>query len=173
MQANSKKDLFQLSGDDPNQQKSMSGTNLNDSALCKPVVYYKSTKNNMERFLTLDIHALPGAPMYAVIYCPLCQSRDPENKRNMSLTIKADNKAMDLDPKAFPRIPGFTTPDLVRQLGLQHKDEIRGRISIEPFKCTWEENPDENRGATGVVGGLISACCDWAVAIDNNIARDV
>jgi hypothetical protein len=162
MQANSKKEVFQLNGDES--QGVSSGANLTNSALCKPVVLYRG--RGMERLLTLDVFALPGVPMYAVIYCPLCQTRDPENKLNRSLTIKADNKKIDLDHKAIPRIPGFTTEELVRELGLQNQDELRGRISIEPFGCTWEEDPELKRE-------FGFSCCNWKIAIDNNVARDV
>ncbi len=162
MQAKSKKELFQLSGD--KSQGITAGSNLTNSALCHPVVLYRG--RGMERLLTIDVFALPGEPMYAIVYCPLCQTRDPENKHNRSLTIKEANKKIDVDPKAFPRIPGFTTEELVRELGLQHRDELLGRISIEPFGCTWEEEPELKRDF-----GM--SCCTWKVAINNNIARDV
>ncbi len=156
-----KKEIFQVSGDQS--QGVVAGLNLTNSALCKPVVLYKG--RGMERILTLDVFALPGTPMYVVLYCPLCQIRDPENKYNRSLTIKETNKKIDLDPKAMPKIPGFSTQELIHDLGLQNQDELRGRISIEPFKCTWEEDPELKRGF-----GL--SCCDWKVSITNNIAKD-
>lgn len=157
-----KKEIFQVSGDQS--QGIMSGSNLTNSALCKPVVLYRG--RGIERLLTIDVFALPGTPMYVVLYCPLCQTRDPENKHNRSLTIKEDNKKIDLDPKAMPKIPGFSTEELVNALGLQSRDELLGRISIEPFGCTWEEEPDLKRAGFGL------SCCDWKVSITNNIAKD-
>jgi hypothetical protein len=166
MQANPKKELFHIAGDHPSENiaRGASGANLTQSALCHPVVLYRG--RGLERILILDVFAVPGAPMYAVLYCPLCQTRDPGNKHNRSLTIKADNKKIDLDHKALPNIPGFTTSELVKELGLQSQDELRGRISIETFGCTWEEDPELKRG-------FGFSCCDWKVVIDNNIARDV
>lgn len=162
MQANTKKEIFQLHGDQS--QGVSSGANLTNSAICHPIVLYRG--RGMERFLTLDVFAAPGAPMYAVIYCPLCQARDPENRFNRSLTIKGENKKIDLDIRAIPTFKGFTTPELVNDLGLQNKDELRGRISIEPFGCTWEEDPELRRG-------FGFSCCNWKIEINNNIARDV
>ena len=157
-----RKEIFQISGDQS--QGIMSGANLTNSALCKPVVLYKG--RGMELILTLDVFALPGTPMYVVLYCPLCQIRDPENKYNRSLTIKETNKKIDLDPEVMPKIPGFSTQELVHDLGLQNQDELRGRISIEPFGCTWEEDPTLKRAGFGL------SCCDWKISITNNIAKD-
>ncbi len=157
-----KKEIFQIAGDQS--QGISAGVNLTNSALCKPVVFYRG--RGIERFLSLDVYALPGTPMYVVIYCPLCEIRDPGNKLNRSLTIKEDNKKIDLDPKALPKIPGWSTKDLVSYLELQNQDELRGRISIEPFGCTWEEDPTLKRAGFGL------SCCDWKVSITNNIAKD-
>jgi hypothetical protein len=166
-----KKELFQIAGD-PHAGGAMSGVNLNKNATCNPVVLYKS-KAMGDIWLTLDVYAMPGMEAYAIIYCPQCQTRDPENKRNMSLTIKQSNKKIELDTKAVPKFPGYNIQEVAQGLGLQSIDEMRGVISIEPFGCTWEESAEQNKGATGIVGGLISGCCDWQVVIENNIARDV
>ena len=49
----------------------------------------------------------------------------------------------------------------------QKQMEFRdGRLSVEPFGCTWETEP-ELRRAFGL------ATCPWRVAIQNNIAKDV
>ena len=138
-----------------------SGVNLNNSALCNPVVYYPK----MGIFLTLDVFALPGTPMYVVVRCPLCQARNPDSE-GMDLTIKEDQKSISLDHRGIPKFPGFTTPELVSGLGLQNQDELRGRLSVEPFKCTWEESPDLRRE-------FGFSRCGWSVAIDNNIVKDV
>lgn len=166
-----KRDVWEISGDQ--HRGTLSGVNLTNTALCKPVVFYRSARHNMERFLTLDVYKVGNEPLHVVLYCPLCQARDPDNERNMSLRIMETNKAIDLDPKALPKFPGISNEELVRHLGLGGLHDLRGRISIEPFGCTWEEEKGENKGGSMISGGLITSCCNWRVAIDNNIARDV
>lgn len=156
-----KKEIFQVSGDQSTGVSS--SANLINNTLCKPVVLYRSREMG-DLFLTIDVFALPGTPMYAVIRCPICQARNPDSK-GMDLTIKEDKKSIDLDHKAIPRYPGYTTAEIVNALGLQSVDELRGRISIEPFKCTWEETPDLKRDF-----GL--SRCPWSISITNNIAKD-
>ena len=166
-----KRDVWEIQGD--RNRGSLSGVNMANTAICKPVVYYNSGRHNMERFLTLDVYKVGDAPLHVIIYCPLCQTRDPNNDRNMSLRICETNKAIDLDVPAMPKFPGISNQELVQHLGLGGLHDLRGRISIEPFGCTWEEDEESNKGGTGIVGGLISACCNWRVVIENNIARDV
>lgn len=163
------KEVFQISGDhnEVGRTHGISGPDFTNSTLCKPVVLWR------DRLLTLDVYALPGQPMYVILYCPLCQMRDPDNKRNMSLRIMEDNKKIDLDVNRIPKFPGISTEELVAQLGLKSKDELKGTISIEPFGCTWEESADQNKGGSMIAGGLITSCCNWRVVIENNIARDV
>jgi hypothetical protein len=167
----SKRDIWEISGD--TNRGTLSGVNMTNTAICKPVVLYRSAKHNMERFLTLDVYKVGDAPMHAIVYCPLCQTRDPNNDRNMSLRICETNKKIDLDLKALPKFPGISNQELVKHLGLGGLHDLRGRISIEPFGCTWEEEADVNKGGSMIGGGLISSCCNWRVVIENNIARDV
>jgi len=159
MQANSKKEFFHVSGD---QHRGVtSGVNLNQNALCHPVVYYP----RMGEFLTLDAFMVPGAPMYLVVRCPFCQARDPKGER-MDLTIKADQKDIDLNHKEVPRFPGFTAQEVAHGLGLQNVSDLGGRLSVSEFGCTWEEEPDLKRD-------FGFSCCQWNVVIENNVARDV
>jgi hypothetical protein len=161
MQANNKKELFHVSGDQHGGMTGSTGMNLNNSALCHPVVYYPK----MGIFLTLDVFALPGTPMYVVVRCPLCQARNPDSE-GMDLTIKEDQKEIELDIKAMPKFPEHSTSELVQGLGLQNQDELRGLISVEPFKCTWEESPELKRE-------FGFSRCGWSVAIKNNIVVDI
>jgi hypothetical protein len=150
-----KNELFEIRGDA--QRGVTSGVNFTGVA-AKPVVLYR------DKLLTLDVYALPGQPMYVILYCPLCEvNRPPDAPQNQSLRISEDNKKIDFDPMATPKIPGFTSQELAQYLG---REEVRGRISIEPFRCTWEEKSDLRRGF-----GL--GVCTWNVVIENNIARDV
>jgi hypothetical protein len=160
MHTNPKKDFFHVSGDQ-HQQRGNSGVNLNQSALCHPVVFYPK----MGIFLTLDVFALPGTPMYVVVRCPICQARNPDSE-GMDLTIKEDQKDISLDINAIPKIPGFTTQELLQGLDLQSSSDLRGVLSVEKFGCTWEESPELKRGF-----GL--SCCPWNVVIENNVLRDV
>lgn len=118
-----------------------------------PVVLYR-TKDGQDFFLTVDVHQLPGQPITVYIYCPLC---------NNHLTIRQDNKAIDYDPRATVKIPGYSTEEVLAGLGISG---LGGRLSIEPFRCTWEEKPDLRRDyGFGV--------CNWSVAIENNFAKNV
>lgn len=159
-----KKDIFQISGDPALGHQATTGVNLNKNALCKPVVLYRS-KSMGDMFLTLDVFKMPGVPMYVVVRCPICQARNPDSK-GMDLTIKEDQKSIDLDHKATPMFPGYTTSELVHQLGLQNVNELRGRISIDPFKCTWEAEPELRRE-------FGFSRCDWGIFIKNNVAFDI
>jgi hypothetical protein len=161
MQAISK-EIFQVSGDQPGQ--GASGMNLNQNALCNPVVLYRS-RTQGDLFLTLDVFEMPGAPMYIVTRCPVCQARNPDSK-GMDLTIKADQKAIDLNPRALPDFSrfGYSIHDITIALAV-HRDDIRGRLSIEPFKCTWEAEPELQRD-------FGFSRCEWHVSIKNNIMRD-
>lgn len=157
-----KNELFPIAGDNPTQNRGVvSGPNFTGAAEAKPIVLWR------DRLLTLDVYQLPNQPMYVILYCPICMGGE---KNDHSLRITEDNKAIDFDPKAMPKIPGFTHDELVHSLGLSHKSEIAGRISIEPFGCTWEAEADLKR-ATGHIGGF--SVCPWNVEITNNIAKDV
>jgi hypothetical protein len=143
---------------DPSGQSNLVGrsvgeVNLTKSALGHPVILYR-TKDGQEFFLTADVYALPGEPMTVHIYCPLCSNH---------LTIKQGNKAVDYDRNAPVKIPGFRAEEIMAGLGI---GDLGGRLSVEPFRCTWEEKPDLRRSfGFGV--------CGWSVAIDNNVARNV
>lgn len=118
-----------------------------------PIVLYR-TKEGQDFFLTVDVHALPGQPMTVYLYCPLC---------NNHLTIRQDNKAIDYDPRATVSLPGYTSEEVIAGLGVAG---LGGRLSVEPFRCSWEEKPDLRRSfGFGV--------CGWSVAIENNVARNV
>lgn len=135
-----------------------SGTSLMGGAE-RVVIYYAGRHGQF--FLVGDWYSMKGAPSYLNIFCPLCGS-DPNSQRG-SLRISQDNKAIDFDRDVPARIRGFDESQILASLQLS---SIGGRISIEPFGCTWEVEPTLRRGfGFGV--------CTWRVAIDNNVARDV
>lgn len=83
-----------------------------------------------DRIIEADVYGIDGSLMIHLI-CPKCSTPDTVH----ALKISSDQKQISYDPSD-------------------------GRLSIEPFSCTWEA-PD------GV--GL----CKWRVAIDDNVAKDV
>jgi len=155
-QKQKQKEIFEVKSDVPDPTGSgmrgmTSGIDLSKSAIGHPVIHYKA-KDGSEHLLTADVYALPGEPMKVYILCPECKNH---------LTIRQDNKAIDYDRNVVPRIPGFTTEELFAQLNIS---DLGGRISIEPFRCTWEEKPDLRRSyGFGV--------CGWGVSITNNVAK--
>jgi len=87
--------------------------------------------------LEADVYDLAGEPLWVHLICPRCHH---------ALKISADKKSIDYDRAVTP--------------------ELGGRLSVEPFMCTWEL-PEGRRQEFGI--GL----CRWRVAIDNNVAKDV
>lgn len=91
--------------------------------------------------LTCDVYALPGQPIEVHLICPRCRK---------ALRVTSERKTIDFDPSAGDPKKG-------------------GRLSIEPFQCTWELGGDKH--VPGLVGGGISLC-RWTAGIDDNVARD-
>jgi hypothetical protein len=91
--------------------------------------------------LTVDVYQIPDEPTCVVLICPRCRH---------ALRISADRKQIDFDPKAGD-------------------PKLGGRLSIEPFQCTWELTADKH--VPGIVGGGISLC-KWTAGIEKNVARD-
>ena len=92
-----------------------------------------------------DVYQFPDAPLKVVIMCPQCRN---------TLNISADQKQMEYDFAAAP--------------------SIGGKISIEPFGCTWEK-PDagahnKREGSIHLITGM--KMCGWKVGVSNNVARD-
>lgn len=166
-----KKEAFEIAGNykDPAGTSLVgktSGVNLGRNTVATPVVLWR------DRLLTVDLYKMPGAPMYAVLYCPICANRAAaEGRQPHALRITQDNKKMGFTPGAIPRIPGFTSQELVHYLGAPSIESISGKLSIEPFACTWEASPEEKTNKNSHIIGLTR--CNWHVAIDNNIAKDL
>ncbi len=159
---NSPSKSFYSVKDDARQMRDPSGTGLVGRSVGEqnlsgadghPIILYKA-KDGTDFFLTADVHTIPGQPITVYIYCPLC---------NNHLTIKQTNKAIDYDPQASVKFPGYSAPEVMAGLGVA---SLGGRLSIEPFRCSWEEKPDLRRSfGFGV--------CEFSIAIDNNVARNV
>lgn len=112
-----------------------------------------------DQILTLDLYMLPDEPMYVVLYCPLCARN---YKSPPALRISQENKKIDLDITREPKFPGIDMEAMKRDLG---REEIKGIISIEAFRCTWEEEPELRRSWLSI--------CPWSVVVDNNVCRSV
>ena len=161
-----RKEAFQIAGDqlDPagtGLRGKTAGYNLGANVAARPIVLWR------DRLLTVDLYSMPGAPMYAIIYCPICADAAVSQGREVpSLKIDQRNKKIEFEPGVPPKIPGFSTSELVKYLGAQSAEDIAGRLSIETFGCSWEAEPTLRRQF-----GL--GVCNWRVTIDNNVARDV
>lgn len=90
--------------------------------------------------LTVDVYRHPGEPAQVHLICPRCRHQ---------LRVTADRKAIDFEPT----------------------DNVAagGRLSIEPFECTWEMGNDEHHQGALFAGTTL---CRWKVGITNNIAKD-
>jgi len=158
------KETFHVAGDAPDPTggalRGVSpGYDLTRTALGHPMLLYRVTGTSKEIILEADIYAIPGQPMYVHLICPLCLI----NGRTVGLKIDQSHKSLSYDVSSpVPTFPGWTN----EQMKQAFPDGLGGRLSVEPFKCTWEETPDLKR-----LDGL--ACCRWQVAIDNNVVRDV
>ena len=156
------KELFHMAGDaaDPADGRRRRGAvapgyNLSNGATAKVMVIYPPANAVLE----LDLYGPHDAPEYLHLICPLCLSRGHKNM----LTIPKAKKAISWDPDAVvPPFPGWSRADMERNFAA---GGLRGLLSIEPFACTWEEQPELERSF-----GL--SRCGFRVVISKNVAKD-
>jgi hypothetical protein len=149
--ASGKGRVVQLAGDDPTgAPRGLSTTYLEDGKH-EVVVVYKDT------FLTVDVYLVPGAPPEIHLICPRCHKAS---------RISGANKAIDFDP-------GAVNPMWLEAVKSNHKDLAAiagiGRLSVEPFECTWEV------GGQAHVAGAVhtgASLCRQKLVIDDNCAKD-
>jgi hypothetical protein len=163
MQNTTKKEVFHVAGDAPDPI----GTGargvalehrLDRTALGHPMLHYQFG-NGQELILEADVYALPNQPMYVHLLCPLCAIEGRSN----ALRIDQARKSLSYDPRESPPpFPGWTSADMARNF----PHGSGGLLSVEPFACTWEAQPDLRRAF-----GL--ARCPWRVSIVNNVVRNV
>jgi hypothetical protein len=148
------KRVVQLAGDDPTgrtNQRGMSSTTYLEHGKHEVVVVYKDT------FLTVDVYLVPGTPPEIHLICPRCHKAS---------RISGDHKAIDFDPRAV-------NPMWMAATAAHHRDLAAiagvGRLSVEPFECTWEIGGDRH-----VAGGVHTGVtlCRQKLVIDNNRAKD-
>ncbi len=144
--ATGKRRVVQLAGD-----RGMSSTTYLGQGKHEVVVVYRDT------FLTVDVYLVPGAAPEVWVICPNCHK---------ACRIPPGTKAVDFDPGAANPVRGQVVacgdPDLV---GIAD----RGRLSVEPFQCTWEVGTDRHV-AGGVHTGV--SLCRQKLVIEDNRARD-
>jgi hypothetical protein len=148
-----KKEIFEVkSSKDP--VSGVVGTSMGydlSANACKTVLHYKGRGG--EYFLTADVYKLEGTPLHLLLFCPLCKN---------TLRISQDNKAIDFDPERTPNFKGFRPEEILASIDAA---SLGGSLSVEPFGCTWEAEPELRRQHFAV--------CPWKVAIENNEVRDV
>lgn len=131
------------------------GYQLTKAAQGHPLLHYRLS-TGQEIILEADVYDVPDRYIY--LLCPACLARGRQNM----LRIREGNKAFSYDPTApVPVFPGWT----MEQMKHAFKDGAGGVLSVEPFECTWEEEPDLSRGM-----GLEK--CGWRVSIEKNVVRD-
>lgn len=155
------KDVFHVAGDAPDPEGGAlrgvaPGYNLTRSAIGHPLMLYRVA--GQELILEADVYALPNEPMYIHLICPLCLM----NGRTVALRIIEGRKQLSYDPRAdVPTFPGWSRDQMLHAF----PHGLGGLLSVEPFGCTWEEEPNLERGGMGF------SCCPWKVAIENNVVR--
>jgi hypothetical protein len=172
---NNSKEVFQIAGDapdpvgvDPSARGVAMGHNFTQAAFGKPIVL--AQVGDKPVLLTIDLYTLPGEPKYAHVICPVCLAAG----RRQALRIVEGHKAIGFSLEQPPTWPGWNRRDMQRAIaetmGITELDKLPahwgGRLSIEPFSCTWETEPEPGREYS-------FSRCPWAVAIDNNVARYV
>lgn len=141
-----REELVHLAGDAPDPLAEVHGfEHARGTGIASTVNLTKTAKGHpkiryKDFLITADVYELAGEPMKIHLICPRCRH---------ALWIRADRKHIDYD----------VTADV----------DNGGRLSVEPFMCTWEL--DAEPGARRMEFGL--SLCKWRVAIDNNVARDV
>lgn len=112
-----------------------------------------------ELLLELDVHALPGEPILLIAICPKCQN---------AIRIPGDRKRIEWDPQAENPMRRV----IAARLPPHHVHRAaRGRLSVEPFECTWEMNAKQAVSSDLTIGK--GNLCRWRGAIDNNRVKEV
>jgi len=152
--AGGKRRVVQIAGDDPTGitgARGMHSTTYLEHGKHEVIVTYR------DMFLTVDVYLLPGQPPEIHLICPRCHHAS---------RISGDQKAIDFDPAAV-------NPQWLEAARANHRDLAAvagiGRLSVEPFECTWEIGADAH-----VSGGVHTGAslCRLRLAIEDNCARD-
>jgi len=165
MEQRTSKEVFQVAGDSPDPTGTgarglSTSYDLTRTAAGHPVLVWRAP-NGQDMLLTADVYAIPGAPMYIHILCPMCAI----NGHQHALLFDQSQKGMTYERMTPP--PPFrdwSSDDIQNALAGGIDIKSGGRLSVEPFACTWEETGELERGF-----GL--GRCTWKVFIDNNVVK--
>lgn len=154
--ASGKRTVVQLAGDAPNP------TGMTSHVGAQSVTSLTTGKQEVivvyrGMFLTVDVYAVPGAPLTVHLLCPRCRKH---------ATVRGEHKRIEFEPAAAN--PMRTEILAAGDPALAQLAE-RGRISIEAFECPWEIGADKH-----VQGGVHTgvSLCRLRIAIDQNRAKD-
>ncbi len=142
-------EIYTIKASDPDPHGSglmgaSSHINLERAALAHPLIRLAKPEGEVA-IIEADVYAAEvEGGLEILILCPRCRQQ---------LRITSDRKEMQFEPTP----PEF---DPRRQAMV-----VRGKLSIEPFQCTWEMPDAPGRSPFG------STLCRWAVGVDNNLAR--
>lgn len=162
------KEVFQIAGDPAS---GISATHdFTNAAIGHPVVL--ATIGDKPVLLTLDVYQgveHEGSDPFIHVICPMCLAAG----RRQALKIAKSRKAWTFELEPPPTWPGWSRVQMRAAIaGLLEVAPDRvpthfgGRISVEPFACTWESDPLPGREYS-------FSRCPWKVAIDNNYVRSV
>lgn len=158
---NNLKDVFHVAGDAPDPEGTglrgvAPGYDLTKSAVGHPKLLYKLPTGE-EIVLEADVYDGPDG-RYIYLLCPRCLA----SGRNNQLRIRAGIKQFSYERgERVPLFPGWSR----EQMKHAFPNGAGGLLSVEPFRCTWEEAPDLQRDH-----GLNQ--CTWSVSIDKNVVKD-
>lgn len=150
-----KREMVQLAGDapDPTGRSNLRGvasTTRLDTSKLEVFVAYRGRTGQFD--LTVDVYAIPGEPIEVHLICPKCrhQLRITSEMKKIEYELGADRPYTFVDGSSMP--------------------SNGGRLSVEPFQCTWEM-PEANAHTPGLrTHGL--TLCNLKLAIDENVAKD-
>lgn len=155
------KDVFHVAGDMPDPEGTglrgvAPGYDLRRGAMGHPKLLYR-LPTGQELILEADVFDGPDG-RYIYLICPRCLASGRTNQ----LRIRAGVKAFTYEAsEPVPVFPGWSR----EQMKHSFPNGAGGLLSVEPFGCTWEEQPDLERGF-----GL--GLCKWRVSIEKNVVRD-
>lgn len=164
------KELFHVAGDVPDPAggdlRGVSpGYDFERGRYGRPFVLWQF--GDHEVVLELDVYHVEGEPMQMIVICPMCIAAGRDNQ---GLTIRQDAKPFlyerDVEPPVWPGWSRERMRAEYQRVTGSKSVGYGGRLSVEPFACTWEATPELQRDF-----GL--ARCPWRVAIDNNVARNI